>query len=328
MLINFLFFTNIDTIYSFQTNNFIIKYKKQNNLILYSKKNEFNKINELSKLSRSYNIIPTLFLSISGGWIMEPSLKIFQSSEFISSNLITIIIMTLSMVVNDIYDIELDKINNPSRPLVNGSITKNEALLYSLILFFITEYLSFNFLSSDLQLLTNLSLFGITIYTPILKKITFIKNIFCASLVSFTLYFNGLSINFNDYNVNLLFTAIRYIFFGSLSIELLLDILDIDGDSKNNVNTVPVIFGKKKTINLVNIILLFNTINILSLIKIYDNYIYEIPVLFLVPYLFDLLAIKKKNYDKIIIKNTIKNTTIPMCLMLLSFCLISYLIPK
>ena len=98
--------------------------------------------------------------------------------------------------------------------------------------------------------------------------------------------------------------------------------------NKNNVNTVPVIFGKKKTINLVNIILLFNTINILSLIKIYDNYIYEIPVLFLVPYLFDLLAIKKKNYDKIIIKNTIKNTTIPMCLMLLSFCLISYLIPK
>ena len=324
ILINFLFFSNIITIYSFKNNNFVVKCKKPSNLILYSKKNQFNKINELCKLSRTNNVIPTLFLSLSGGLIMKPSLKLFQSSQFISSNLITIMIMTLSMVVNDICDIKLDKINNPTRPLVSGSITKNEALLYGLLLFTLIEILSFNFLPSNLQLLTNLSIFGITIYTPILKKIPLIKNIFCASLVSFTLFYSGMSIKFTDYNIDLLFIAIRYIFIGSLSIELLLDILDIDGDSKNNINTVPVIFGKEKTINLLNILLLFNTLNILSLIKIYDNFICGIPVLFLVPYLFDFNKIKKNNYEKNFIKKTIKNTTIPMCLMLITFCLISY----
>ena len=64
-------------------------------------------------------------------------------------------------------------------------------------------------------------------YTPILKRITLIKNISCASLVSFSLFFSALASSqstmlLSNKNFGLLSITMGYIFFGSLSNELLL----------------------------------------------------------------------------------------------------------
>jgi geranylgeranylglycerol-phosphate geranylgeranyltransferase len=297
-------------------NNICLK----NDIIVY-KKNIVNKINGLSRLIRSHNILPTLFLSFSGGYIVHPSIKsLLKSKPFLSANLITILIMSISMVINDIYDIELDKINNPNRPLVTGEISKNEAIVFTAANIGLIKYISSKFLSTNLQKISDLALFGILIYTPVLKKISFIKNLFCASMVSFSVYYSGLSLEKNILtNYPILFTAIRYIFLGSLTIELLLDINDMEGDKTNNIYTLPVLFDKDKTWYLTTLLVTSNIINILLNTKLTP-----ISLLFIIT-IVDLYNIKKTNYDKEIISKSVKNTTIPMSIILLYTCLLSSL---
>jgi len=347
LLCNFLFF---QPIYSFQKykNPLInsiktnLQYFKPSNLILYSNKNpnkNFNivtKVNSISKLIRSVNILPTLFLTFSGGWIIEPSIKtLLYSSQFISVNIISLLAMSLSMVINDIYDIDLDKINNPSRPLITGEITKKEAILFSLVLLCIIKCLSFVFLPYKLDKILNIILFGIAAYTPIIKKIPFLKNIFCAFIVSFSMYYSGLAIQpnmtFETINFSILLTTIRYIFLGSLTVELLLDIYDMEGDKANNINTLPVLIGKKRTWSFISSLIAFNICNTLSIVNINTINIILFKRAILFPFIFllffpiiiDMYNIRKSNFEKEVIKKTVKNTTIPMFLMLLYSCFLA-----
>jgi 4-hydroxybenzoate polyprenyltransferase len=89
------------------------------------------KINGFTKLIRPTNIIPTIFLGISSGFIMNPSFhELLKSKQFILSNAIVLLIMSNSMIINDLFDIHVDKKNNPSRPLVTGQIKKQEGIKF------------------------------------------------------------------------------------------------------------------------------------------------------------------------------------------------------
>jgi 4-hydroxybenzoate polyprenyltransferase len=350
LLCNFLFFQPIYSFqkYTFPPINSNLQYFKQNNLILYSNKtpnktpnknpntnfNIITKMNSISKLIRSVNILPTLFLTFSGGWIIEPSIKtLLYSSQFISANVISLLVMSLSMVINDIYDIDLDKINNPSRPLITGEITKREATLFSVVLLCTIKCLSLLFLSCKLDKIVNIILFGIAAYTPIIKKIPFIKNIFCAIIVSFSMYYSGLAVQpnmtFETINFSILLTTIRYIFLGSLTVELLLDISDMEGDKKNNINTLPVLIGKKGTWSFIFSLIVYNIYNVISIININTINIILIKKEFLLifilflPIIIDMYNIRKSNFEKEVINNAVKNTTIPMFLMLLYMCFLA-----
>ena len=320
-------------------NNFILR----NNFSLKSNQSPFNniieqksfkikKIKSISKLIRSVNILPTLFLSFSGGFIVNPSLyNLFSSTEFISSTFITVSIVSLSMIFNDLYDINLDKINNPSRPLITGEITKLEAYSISLLFLLLIFFNEIN-LSNKLQEFTNIILFGISIYTPILKNITFIKNIFCATIVSLSILYSALAVNPDVYNwiinnsieninYQILLATMRYIFLGSLNNELLLDICDVEGDKLNNVKTLPVLFGKNITFAVIILILFYSMLNILFINNDYAKF----SLILYLPVIIDMYKIKKSNYEKIVIVKSLKNVTIPMFLMLFFMGYLAYI---
>jgi geranylgeranylglycerol-phosphate geranylgeranyltransferase len=152
------------------------------------------------------------------------------------------------MVINDIYDVEIDRINSPHRPLVNGEVTMKEAYLLSLLLLGGTEYLTFRFLPFNLQMIIQLAILQVLLYTPILKRVFLIKNISCAALISFSIFFNALasagnSLLYTNKNFGLLGIALSFIFFGSWSNELILDMRDIEGDNNNHIVTIPTLFG-------------------------------------------------------------------------------------
>jgi geranylgeranylglycerol-phosphate geranylgeranyltransferase len=235
------------------------------------------------------------------------------------------------MVLNDLFDIELDKINNPTRPLITGEITEKEAMGVSILFIFLINYLTRTYLSINLQVITNLMLIGISIYTPFFKRITFIKNLYCAFTVSFSIFYTGLAsiqnINYENINYKILLITISYIFFGSLNNELLLDIKDIKGDKQNNIITVPVLLGEKKSLIIINLLLYYNIIsNTLSLIKLHNNLLIGIiPILIFIPMIKNINKICKSNYSSESIDYYLKNTTIPMFLLLLYMCILSYI---
>ena len=282
------------------------------------------------KIIRYNNIFPTLLLSFSGGWIMNPSMNnLFHSSKFVISSIITVLIMSCSMIINDVFDINIDKINKPSRPLVTGEISMKEAKMYIFLLLSLTEYLNLSFLPYNLQVITHLAIINIIIYTPIFKYILLIKNISCALLVGFAVVFAGLSakntINiFLNKNIKLLIIASRMIFFGSLHNEILLDITDIEGDKENNINTFPVIFGNNITWNFVYYITKINILwNTFDVIRLFNFHLGILFMLMCSPLIINLKEIKKYNYNEQLILHTVKETNLPLILNLLLLCILS-----
>jgi geranylgeranylglycerol-phosphate geranylgeranyltransferase len=333
-------FTNIRQHNSIQGLRLIKFYLKNfNNTNIYKFDKEINPIKEnklkkkvynLFTLIRPKNIIPTIFLSFSGGWIINPSLNLFKSVPFIVSVIITILIMSASMVLNDIYDIEIDKINNPLRPLASGELQIKEAILFSIVLLAISEYLTFQFMPNNLKFIVQLVIVKIILYTPVLKKILFVKNVFCASIVSFSLFFSGLSISdtilSNNKNYGLLLITMSLIFFGSLTNEILLDILDTDGDKYNNITTISTTFGKENSFKVSSFIINFGILlNTLVMTYLCNNIIISLFIsLILIPLLLNIKKIKINNLSNESIINYMKYSSYPLFGILIYFCIISY----
>ena len=301
-------------------------------IINYTKQTAI-KTNQYLRLIRSENILPTLLLSFTGGWIMNPSLHgLFHSTRFISASIITILVMSSSMVLNDLFDIEIDKINNPQRPLVTGAISKKEAIVFLSMMLGLSEYLNFRHLTRNLQSVTHIAIMVISLYTPVFKRKLFLKNLSCASLISFASSFAGFSassIQQSNKNIALLWLASRMVFFGSLSNEILLDIVDYNGDKRNSISTIPVVFGKRVAFSIVYAITYFNILaNTMNLILLYDFKI-GIVLMFLssplVSYLNSIQNVKwhKENiYDDNTILYYVKQTVKPLLFSLLYFCVL------
>jgi len=284
-----------------------------------------NKFQSILQLIRVNHIPPTLFLCFSGAFIINPSLPNLLHSSFIVFTLDTILLMSASMVINDIYDIETDKINKPNRPIVSGAITKTEAIGISILLLGSSEYLSIHFLSENLQSIIHLSILYINLYTPIFKKILIVKNISCALMVSLTLFFTALAsskypLNINP-NLDLLIVACNLVFAGSWSNEILLDIRDYQGDKKENIQTLPVLFGKQNAWTCSLLILTTGlAVNVLKLYEITDIKIACLFTLMMIPQMNDLYNIKKTSFSNKSIEKYMDQTnkTLFFILLLLS----------
>lgn len=294
------------------------------------KKSLITKTKSFLKIIRYKNILPTLLLSFSGGWIMNPSMNsLFHSSKFIISSIITVLIMGCSMIINDVFDINIDKINKPSATLVTGEITMKEAKMYIFLLLSLAEYLNLSFLPYNLQVITHIAIINIILYTPIFKSILLIKNISCALLVGFAVVFSGLTAQntlniFLNKNIKLLVIASRMIFFGSLHNEILLDMTDVEGDSINNVNTLPVIFGNNITWQIVYYITKLNVLwNTFDMIRLFNFHCGMFFMLMCTPLIINLKEIKKYNYNHKLILHTVNETNKPLILNLLLLCILS-----
>ncbi len=172
-----------------------------------------------------------------------------------------------SIVINDIYDYEIDKITNKNRPLVKKIISKNDYKFVALIIAFLA--LSFSaILSLKILLLTILGLVLGVIYSipPIrLRKYIAGNLIMGISLViSFSIGF----LIANDsrlllHSKNLIFILLLFLF-GTV-ITFTKDIKDIKSDSRYGIQNFYTVFGKERGKKIV-IILLFIVLNLPSLI--------------------------------------------------------------
>jgi geranylgeranylglycerol-phosphate geranylgeranyltransferase len=294
-----------------------------------------SKINGLVSLIRPKSILPTIFLCGAGGFIMNPNLlNLLHSKTFITSTACTLLILPSSMVINDVYDVKIDRINNPGRPLASGRVKIYEALLLYFFLILSAETLSLYFLPGMQQYIINFVIFLTTIYTPLLKRVPLFKNLSCAWIVSLTMFFSGLSSSQTQFAIDnngfgILSIAMSLVFYGSLSNEILLDIRDYEGDKANKIYTLPVIFGKKFSLVCATIItnlnILSNSLSLMYLTDITLGLLLAVicsPILFNI---FNLFTLKNNHYSENEISTVVNETNKPLFFMLLYLCIISLL---
>ena len=154
------------------------------------------------------------------------------------------------MVINDIYDIEIDKINRPERPIPRGAITLQQAkylfagTLFIGIILSIIHSLIFNLAFLNVVIALFFGFMG-WVYAKWGKKSGFFGNIVVSISFSIGLIYGAIL------NSSLIPLYIYYFFLNSffllLSREVVKGCEDIEGDKELGVNTLAIKIGLKKT---------------------------------------------------------------------------------
>ncbi len=155
------------------------------------------------------------------------------------------------MIINDIYDIEIDKINRPNRPIPSDSISLKQAKVLFILTFSIGVILAilhsilFNLGYMNIILAVIFGLIG-WVYAAWGKKQGFIGNIIVGISFSIGLIYGAIL------NSSIIPVYIFYFFLTSffllISREIVKGCEDIEGDKEEGVKTLAIKIGIKKAI--------------------------------------------------------------------------------
>ncbi len=191
-------------------------------------------------------------LSVAIGAIAAISAPLTETQIwYISIGCITAgFISAFGYAINDIFDIEIDKINMPHRPIPSGSVSLQGAKYFTFCAFI--SGLFFALLIDMVAVL--ITLFGISLlylYAKTLKRSGFPGNLVVASLASIPFLFGG----FVTQSYNTLIYPASFAFLINLGRELIKDIEDVKGDELENVQSIALRYGVKPARNLAFLIL-------------------------------------------------------------------------
>jgi geranylgeranylglycerol-phosphate geranylgeranyltransferase len=214
------------------------------------------KLTTIIQLFRPLNFLITFLSVIVAAVICLPGHTI-ELNIFLAA-LSASLVMASGNILNDIYDIEIDKINKPLRPLPSGKITIKEA--YGLYLVFIIVSVVLSLLVNQAVLIIVLiSILLLFLYSKYLKRILLIGNITVAFLTGLVFIFGGVVVE----NPSAAIVPAVFAFLINLIREIVKDMEDVEGDTKAGVITFPVKFGfqiSKYVILLISLILILFTL--------------------------------------------------------------------
>ena len=200
----------------------------------------YKKVFAYIKLSRPINsfitflvIIVACIISINGSYSV---LKI------ILAGLTGALTASAGNVINDYFDINIDKINRPDRVLPRGEISLKKALSFYIFLSFVSLLLSiFINLIALLEVFFACAL--LFLYSYKIKKIPLLGNFVVAFLTGFAFIYGGIAVN----NSKAAMIPALFALLINFIREIVKDMEDIEGDKQQGINSYPAVFGFKKT---------------------------------------------------------------------------------
>lgn len=150
-------------------------------------------------------------------------------------------------VVNDIYDVETDKINKPNDCIVGRSLSAKSAWIVYAVLCLISLILSY-FFSQQYAVINLCVIAMLYLYAVQLKGMPLIGNMVVALCSAAVVATCVLLIAFDTKPAIMNFTGyIVFSFFISLIRELVKDMQDVEGDMASGLKTYPIVAGIKGT---------------------------------------------------------------------------------
>jgi geranylgeranylglycerol-phosphate geranylgeranyltransferase len=216
--------------------------------IFYFKMNISKKILACFKIIRPLNVLVTFFVVV---------VAIFISQKTITGFIILILVpLTAALtaaagnIINDIYDIDTDKISHPKRPLILKTISKKQSWYYYVFLNCLAAVIAAT-LSTVLLVIVCIVITLLFIYSAYLKRLPLFGNFTIALITGVAFIYGGTAVN----NPGAAIIPAIFAFLINFIRELVKDIQDIEGDSNLNYKTFPIISGIDKS----NQVILFIT---------------------------------------------------------------------
>jgi len=193
------------------------------------------------QILRPLNIILCFITVLIATFLLDE----FQSPILFYTLIVVCCFAGASNILNDVLDIEIDKINKSKRVLPSGHLDIRSALFLMCILYTIGILAStyVNPLGRQIALIIALPI--LVLYTPLFKRLPLIGNFVVGSMLGLVFLFSGASISGSTDKM-----WIPFFLATSLSTirELCKDSEDIIGDSAKNIQTFPLKYGLIKTL--------------------------------------------------------------------------------
>ena len=193
----------------------------------------FKIIRPINCLMIGFGVVIGETIALNGRFTLVPALIGF---------LVAFFLMAATMVMNDYYDLEIDKINNPRRPIPSGLISPREALSYSFLLSAVG--LVFAALTNLPGFIVAAFALGLMMYYNTRGKRTgFFGNIVVSICIALPFVYGGIVVG-GLKPVLGIFSIMALL--SNLGREVAKGVMDIDGDSLKGVKTVAVLLGSLK----------------------------------------------------------------------------------
>ena len=151
------------------------------------------------------------------------------------------LMMAGTMVANDVYDIEIDRVNSPGRPLPSGKVNVREAIVLAIVLS--VAAIGFSALLGLWTFLTALLALALMIYYNTRgKKTGLIGNAVVSFNVALPFFFGGLAVS-KISPILFIFSVVAFL--ANFGREVAKGIADVKGDSLRQVRTLAVVRGTR-----------------------------------------------------------------------------------
>lgn len=197
--------------------------------------------------------------------------------DFFLIVLSTIMIAAAGYIINDYFDVKLDRINKPEEVVIDKKIKRRHAMAaHTIINVFALAIAFYVFHKLGIWKLTVIYLIcagGLWFYSTTFKRQLIIGNVLIALFTAFVPLLVGIvevslinreyAVLNNDFGVS--FNKISYFilgfsffaFFSTLIREIIKDAEDLEGDAAYSCNTIPIAWGLKITKFIISALILF-----------------------------------------------------------------------
>ncbi len=210
----------------------------------------------------------------------------------------TVLIAAAGYIINDYYDIKIDYINKPHKVVVGKIIKRRVAMAIHLTLSSLGFVMGV-VVSPWVGVVNLLAIFLLWLYSNQLKRLPLLGNLTVALLTATTLLVVALRYQENNPYV---YMYALFAFVITLVREIIKDMEDLQGDQNFGCKTLPIIWGIRKTKNLLYLILAIFMASIFYFIeKLAIEYLYIYMTIFLIPMIFFIyrlvMADAKRNFS-------------------------------
>lgn len=182
-----------------------------------------------------------------------------------------------ALILNDFFDLEIDKINAPHRPLPSGMVTKRDVLVLSFVVAFLGLLLSAMVSLAALATMFVVWIVGV-LYNWRYKRAGLFGNLMVAFSVGMTFVYGGITVGNPASPSALWFGAIAFLMdFGE---EIAADAMDAEGDKIIGSHSLAIVHGRQRA--LATSAAIFGFLILISLVPFVMN---TTPMIYLIPIL-------------------------------------------
>jgi geranylgeranylglycerol-phosphate geranylgeranyltransferase len=195
----------------------------------------------LLELTRPVNTVAAGVLTFIGAFVAGGAFD--QPTATAAAVGATILATAAGMAINDYFDRDIDRINNPERAIPRGAVSPRGALAFSLVLF--AGAIALAVLLPVLALaIAAVNLLGLVTYTEYFKGLPGAGNALVAYLSGSTFLFGAAAVGQPLAGGVLAVLAAL----SSFTREIVKDVEDVEGDREEGLNTLPIAVGERRAL--------------------------------------------------------------------------------